>query len=346
MVSAQGQVADPNESYAFRSGITPIYDIQYVANPAVEERSALLGEIVTVQGRVTALEGSYYYLQDADGGAWDGLYVRVARTGVLNIGNIVQATGRVVEYDFGTGTTFLTEIGYQAGCDNYQNLGPSGTPLTVTTVTATQIPYRGTTAEPFEDCLIKLPTATMLDSIAGTPGPYFGEWLLKQTAFPDTAGIDFNAIAGTSYDPCPGNIITATGILRTYYSTSGFRIGPRTGRGGDIIEIYHVPSCAQTGVGEEGEAGRLSLRQNVPNPFAGGTAVGFDLPRSAQIRLEVFDVGGRLVRALETRTLPAGSHRYDWDGRNETGERVSAGTYFYRLSVDGTRMSRKMVLVK
>lgn len=337
--SEDGITMDPNQTFNFRSGITPIQSIQYVANPAVQDASPMLNEVVTIQGRITAVEGNYCYLQDAEGGAWDGMYSRVARNGDQKIGDLLQVTGRITEY-FG-----MTELSYTAGCDNWRNLGPSPDPVVVTTVTTAQIPYRGLarTAERYEVCLVKLANATLRDSIPGAPGPYYGEWLLRQDAYPDTAMMDLNELYSTSYDPCPGNRVDVTGILK--YSFSRYRIGPRSGRGNDIIELYAIPGCPTTSV-EQPAAAALSLRQNAPNPFAGQTSIGFSLPRPAQVSLEVIDVSGRIVRVLESRPLEGGDHAYSWDGRNGDGHAVAAGTYFYRLRVDGEDMSRKMVMMK
>ncbi len=82
--------------------ITPIYDIQYVADPAANDSSPLYGQNVIVEGIVTGFNtpGSYnkYYVQD-DAGAWNGVYVYDNTTGVvLSVGDLVKLTGQVDEY--------------------------------------------------------------------------------------------------------------------------------------------------------------------------------------------------------------------------------------------------------
>jgi hypothetical protein len=333
-----GLVMDPGQTADFRTGITPIYQIQFVSNPNSNDASPLVGQVVTVQGRVTAIDGSYYYLQDGDGYAWRGLYSRVARNGPIRERDEIQVTGQISEY-YGA-----TELNYKPGCDNFQNLGRSANPVTLNTVVASQIPYRGTKiAEPYEFCLVKLNNATM-DSLPGVAGPYFGEWLLRQVTnpvFPDTAGCDLDGITPTSYDPCPLNRIDMTGILG--YAFNAYRIFPRTGRGGDINEIYHAPGCPTTDVEPAPVAAGLRLEQNQPNPFTPETSIRFALPRSGRVNLEVLDVAGRMVRQLASGSLEAGEHVFVWDGTNDAGHRVSSGTYFYRLRSDGKELSRKMV---
>jgi hypothetical protein len=91
---------------------------------------------------------------------------------------------------------------------------------------------------------------------------------------------------------------------------------------------------------------RLTLRQNLPNPFNPTTSIAFDLPQAGAARLEVFDVQGRLVRTLVDATLPAGAHTAVWNGRDGRDRRVASGVYFYRLVHAGESRVRKMLLAQ
>jgi len=330
------QTMDPFQTADFRSGLTPIRQIQFVSNPASDDVSPLFGEVVTIQGRVTAIDGNYVYLQDDDGGAWDGIYSRVARSIPVQERSILQVSGEVTEFNGST------QLRYRAGVDNFRQIGISSTPPTVNTVVASQIPYssQNRLPEPYENCLVRLTNATVLDSIDGTPGPYYGEWLLRQQAIPDTAGCDLDFITSISTEMCRGNVVDMTGILR--YSYFEYRIAPRTGN--DIVYRSFGEGCPTTGVDPAGlAAGRVTLQQNQPNPFAPQTRIAFDLARPGRVQLEVMDVAGRLVRVLENRVLPAGGHIATWDGRDAHGHSVAAGTYFYRLRSEGQELSRKMI---
>jgi hypothetical protein len=89
------------------------------------------------------------------------------------------------------------------------------------------------------------------------------------------------------------------------------------------------------------------LRQNTPNPFNPTTMIAFELPAPARVVLDVFDVGGALVDRLAEGPWAAGPHRVTWDGTDASGEPVSSGVYFYRLTVDGrVAATRKMALLK
>ncbi len=91
----------------------------------------------------------------------------------------------------------------------------------------------------------------------------------------------------------------------------------------------------------------LRLRQNLPNPFAARTAIAFDLPQRERVTLRIFDVTGRLVKTLANGSdLEAGSHRLDWDGRDERGALLQAGLYFCRLDAGVVGETRRMVFAR
>ncbi len=87
------------------------------------------------------------------------------------------------------------------------------------------------------------------------------------------------------------------------------------------------------------------LKQNQPNPFSGRTTIHFDLPAGAQVRLEVFDAQGRLVRTLAEGSYPAGFHAAEWDHRGDGGQSLGAGVYLYRIQAGSFSDQRKMVLL-
>ena len=84
------------------------------------------------------------------------------------------------------------------------------------------------------------------------------------------------------------------------------------------------------------------LGDSYPNPFNPAVVIPLDLATdAAQMSLTVYDVLGRRVRQLWQGPLGAGSHRFAWDGRDETGKGVAAGVYLYRVEVDGQIEAKK-----
>jgi hypothetical protein len=101
------------------------------------------------------------------------------------------------------------------------------------------------------------------------------------------------------------------------------------------------------GAGVEGGALRFALGQNAPNPMRGQpTRIDFALPRSGAARLEVFSVSGQRVRTLVDGERSAGPNTALWDGCDERGNPVRAGTYYYRLSAFGQTAVRRLVVLK
>ncbi len=95
----------------------------------------------------------------------------------------------------------------------------------------------------------------------------------------------------------------------------------------------------------------VSLLPNYPNPFNPETWIPYELADASAVRISIYDVRGHLVRDLELGHQTEGyyTHRSRaayWDGRNEVGERVSSGIYFYRLQTDDSSHVRKMVILK
>ncbi len=88
------------------------------------------------------------------------------------------------------------------------------------------------------------------------------------------------------------------------------------------------------------------LHPAYPNPFNAGTRLTFEIPRPARVSIEIVDLLGRRVRTLADRTYPAGSHRVDWDGCDDTGVSVPAGVYLCRLKSGSLVRMQKMTLLR
>lgn len=90
----------------------------------------------------------------------------------------------------------------------------------------------------------------------------------------------------------------------------------------------------------------LALLQNYPNPFNLETKLRYTLPKSAHVRLSIYNARGHLVKILVDGMQTKGSKEVMWDGRDEFGNEVASGVYFLRLAVDAQRFARKLILQK
>jgi hypothetical protein len=91
------------------------------------------------------------------------------------------------------------------------------------------------------------------------------------------------------------------------------------------------------------------LQPNFPNPFNPSTWIAFGIPAQAgetEVRLEIFTADGRRVRVLVQGKYTPGTHRVQWNGRDELGAMVPSGVYFYRVQAGKFAASRKLVMVK
>jgi hypothetical protein len=97
---------------------------------------------------------------------------------------------------------------------------------------------------------------------------------------------------------------------------------------------------------ESGAISSFSLKQNVPNPFNSATIIEYSLPRESGVEIAIYNILGQKVRTLLEGGQAAGRRRVVWDGRNEKGQEVSSGIYFYRIEAGEFVQTRKMLLLK
>jgi len=88
------------------------------------------------------------------------------------------------------------------------------------------------------------------------------------------------------------------------------------------------------------------LMQNYPNPFNPSTNVEFDLPRSGEVNLSVYNILGQKVRTLESGKFRPGHYKSAWDGSAENGKAAPSGVYLLNLKVNDYSTEQKMLLVR
>ncbi|MBX7047401.1 MAG: T9SS type A sorting domain-containing protein [Ignavibacteria bacterium] len=83
------------------------------------------------------------------------------------------------------------------------------------------------------------------------------------------------------------------------------------------------------------------LYNNYPNPFNPATKIKFDLPKNSYVKINVFDVTGRMINEIVNQNLSAGSYETEFNGSN-----LSSGIYYYRIEAGDFVETKKMILVK
>ena len=94
-----------------------------------------------------------------------------------------------------------------------------------------------------------------------------------------------------------------------------------------------------------------ALLPNYPNPFNPETWIPYHLAKDAEVTLTIYDAAGGIVRSIDVGYKPAAVYESRakaiyWDGRNEFGEWVVSGIYFYTLTADDYSATRKMLILK
>ena len=141
---------------------------------------------------------------------------------------------------------------------------------------------------------------------------------------------DILEISAQSPDPSVGiqplrYTVTAEDVKRSYIQLP------------DLV-AYEIPS-------------ETELLSNYPNPFNPETWIPYRLAEDAFVTLTIYDGSGKVVRALDVGHRIAAvyenrSKAIYWDGRNDVGERVASGVYFYHLSTSDYSATRRMVILK
>lgn len=112
---------------------------------------------------------------------------------------------------------------------------------------------------------------------------------------------------------------------------------------GETSDAIYAGGAAKLSAGIPAE---FALSQNHPNPFNPETEISFSLPERSQVSLVIYNILGEKVKILANGEMDAGTHSIHWNGRDEAGNSVASGVYFYRLKTAMFDQTMKMVLMK
>jgi hypothetical protein len=152
----------------------------------------------------------------------------------------------------------------------------------------------------------------------------------------------------TDFAVAPSNLLAALGTSTTSYLDAAgnpyvYKLTAVDVHGNESVVSTVVPT-GTTGV-EGAAAPVLAIAPPNPNPASRETRVRFSLPRAGRVSLAVYDANGRRARILADGEQSAGTHEVNWNLRQTSGARVSAGLYFVRLTTaEGTLVRRLVAL--
>ena len=211
--------------------------------------------------------------------------------------------------------------------------------------------------------------------LSNTTNPQLSFWHRHQFLLGDTGFVEINTDGGKGWVRISSPFVdtqndwTQVNLpLNSYigHSSVNFRFhftsdGASTGDGWyvDDVQINFHP----TSVEEEPASipADFTLLQNYPNPFNPVTTITFkvqgsppkaDPPLAEKLKvplpttLKIYNILGQKVRTLVDEPKSAGKYEVIWDGRNDKGEEVASGLYFYQLSTENNRITKKMLLLR
>ena len=118
----------------------------------------------------------------------------------------------------------------------------------------------------------------------------------------------------------------------------------------DCIEDYvgdqDTTNCVQVSIMDETFPLTYKLHSAYPNPFNPITSLHYDLPEGGLVNITIYDMLGRIVKALVNSSQTAGYKSVQWNATNDRNESVSAGLYLYTIQAGEFRQTKKMVLLK
>jgi len=119
-----------------------------------------------------------------------------------------------------------------------------------------------------------------------------------------------------------------------------------TEEGWYVDDVNITSSGSGTGIEDPVIPHTFAVLQNVPNPFNPMTSISYQLPESARVTVEVYNVAGKRVSVLVDEHQEPGYKSIIWDGTNDRGQKVASGVYLYRVNAGNRVVEKRMVLLK
>ena len=92
-------------------------------------------------------------------------------------------------------------------------------------------------------------------------------------------------------------------------------------------------------------AARVHTAAELPNPFNPSTSIQFSITKNEQVKLVMYNMLGQKIRTIVDQEMAAGTFIANWDGRNDAGNQLASGAYFYRLETKSFARTMTMLLI-
>lgn len=203
-----------------------------------------------------------------------------------------------------------------------------------------------------------------------------GDWVLEQVRYiiqdgPDsievfifpyydslnkTKLVTFYALPGLYVWMYMGDRISSIGYLyhsmwstnedTVYFGLTGSTINTLT----DTIEVFKIDvSLITANIDKNGNSNFMPKplkALNYPNPFNHSTVIKYSLPKDNYIAINIYNNQGKLIRALEQKYKKSGTYSVKWDGKDNNGNRMANGEYYYQIISGDLITTKKMIFLK
>ncbi len=194
-----------------------------------------------------------------------------------------------------------------------------------------------TSLEDSEAFIIKL-NSNLTERIAGT---FIG-------------GSELDIVTSIIEDMDSNILITGIAISSDFPTTPGAYDETHNGNYDQFITVFDPWLSADTDVSEnEIPLGNVTLYNCFPNPFSltrsgliSGITIKFDLKVNCNVSLDLYNVKGQKVKTLLYESFNSGTHSVTWNGKDNFGNKVATGIYFYKLVADNETKVKKFIVVK
>jgi hypothetical protein len=244
-------------------------------------------------------------------------------------------------------TIWFTPLGGMNSSSSNLTIAPGQPPQSI------RITSSATGGTYFVNLGLTLPSTVTIDAITvcyqlASVANYISQTRVTRMLTPDVAtiilddGTDHNLVTLECYEVdtnIPVNAVMTLSLRVEFTNTTDWiEIGAIGIRTSAVAGMSDSPATPQVGA--------ALLAQNHPNPFNPSTLIAYEVAREGKTELRIFNVQGELVRTLVDRQSTPGTYEVEWDGRDDNGQSVPSGSYYYRLAVDGNEDAKRMILIK
>ena len=168
-------------------------------------------------------------------------------------------------------------------------------------------------------------------------------WLIKTNSNGDTLWTD--VIGGEWWDIGQSLIEIDNGNLLLFGTTDSYTSYPDNQYDTDFWLVNYSPDQMQFDE-ENNMINNYQLSNAYPNPFNPRTIINYKIAEGSQVKIDIYDVRGLLIKNIFNRYHSIGDYSTAWDGTNQEGKKVSSGEYFYKITSNNYINTKKIIFLK